>query len=119
MNWVPFLAVGDYEDTQLAVNIYDGQLCGMITTNYLQSDPALRNCITYDATQVYWRIREQAGTVVWEVNDDPANPWQELYTATPPPFPTTGVRLAIGTASVPIYPVSDNRIFRVAEFNVP
>ena len=88
--WKVFLrAISDVVTDAFLVQFDNGQLCAQV-----RSDPP--TCVGYQSdTFLYWRLREDAGTLYFEASQNAAS-WTSVF-ATPDPFALDTLELQLGT----------------------
>lgn len=86
--WSTFLAFARDDAQGARITFDNGQMCAA-------TEGGMATCQTYATSQIYWRIRETAGTLAFETSADQGT-WQ-LVTSFADPFAVDAVEIRIGT----------------------
>jgi hypothetical protein len=104
VNATPNVAVDAY--SYVMVKIDDGaeyfeleeNLGDTVCAEYISGVRTERCHVLYDAAQLYWRVREENGDIVWERGSDGVT-WNQLGRQ-PEPYPFTDVQIEIGAGAM-------------------
>ena len=95
-------------NNQLSFTVYRAKLQAGVTLNNVSTLVADR---PYDPALHRWlRLREQAGTVFWEVSADGAE-WTVLGSRSPHPFDLTSIKVVVGAGTNAALPAPGTAIF--------
>jgi hypothetical protein len=86
--WTTFLAFARDDAQGAHVTFDNGQMCAA-------TEGGMSTCHAYATTEIYWRIRETAGTLAFETSGDQVT-WR-LVTSVADPFAIDAVEIRIGT----------------------
>jgi hypothetical protein len=88
--WQTYLAIRDDSDRSAMIAFDNNEMCATGTG-------ITRTCVGYASNDEYWRLREDAGMLRFEISTDNAA-WQPVH-AIPAPFAVDAVRIHVGTVA--------------------